>query len=97
MSETKLDYTKAIRDLHGCGSDFCAAVWVREEFDDALVWEGVVMVYALRRHPEARTCFAWATPVPGTSRVEYVAVLLKPPIASAEDAVRAYVASRARS
>ena len=96
VAVTKLDYEQAIRDQHGCESHFQGAVLVREEAAGQPVWEGPVMIFALRGHPHASTCFTWGTPVPETDQIEYTAILLKSPVHTAADAVRAYLNSCAK-
>ena len=87
---------KAIRDLHGCKSRWVAVSDVRETFKGELVWSGPVHTFALVRHPSAKTCYAWATPVEGSDRFRYYAVLSVPPIDSPEQAIRAAIISDGR-
>jgi hypothetical protein len=58
-------------------------------FQGGPVWEGVVHVFALQGHHEADLRYAWSTPIEGSSRRRFYAVLSMPPINSAADTVRA--------
>jgi hypothetical protein len=93
MTEEQRKLQKAIRDLHGCKGTYLRSEPVREEHGGAVVWDGVVEIFAVD-HPAASLAYAWAHETDaGTKR--YVAVLGSPPIKSARDAVRAaIVASR---
>jgi hypothetical protein len=86
---------RAIRDLHGCESNFVRSEHVRETFEGQIVWEGDVEVFALIGHPQANVAYAWAHETDAGGK-RYVAVLELPPIKSAIDAVRAAVASEHR-
>jgi hypothetical protein len=81
---------QAIRDRHGCDSIHKASVPVNEAFEGQPGWEGMVEVFDLIGHPQAKRAYAWSheTDDGGTN---YVAVLGVPPINSALDAVRANV------
>lgn len=63
---------------------------VKERFNEQAVWEGTVSVFSVD-HPEADTCYAWSSSIEGSDRRRFYAVLGKPPINSAADAVRASI------
>lgn len=88
---------EAIRNMHGCGSTWVAAVPVRETFNGQTVWEGEVQVFDLHHHPTAARCYAWSHAVDDSDRRRFVAVLHQPPIDSPEAAVRAAIAQEYRS
>jgi hypothetical protein len=50
---------------------------VKEEFQGRMVWEGVVDVFDVD-HPKTKTCFVWTSPVEGTNRMKFYAVLAIP-------------------
>jgi hypothetical protein len=52
---------------------------------------GVVHVFKLHGHPKAKRAYAWSSPVEGTERRKFYAVLEVPPVASARDAVKAAI------
>lgn len=87
-SESEL--AKAIQATHGCAATLSSVQPVKEEFDGAPVWEGVVHVFTVQ-HPQADTCYAWSSPIEGSDRRRFYAVLGVPPINSAHDAVRAAI------
>lgn len=86
----------AIEQQHGCKATFREVAHVVERHKGATVWEGDVSVFDVD-HAAAKTAYAWADPVPGSTRVRYFAVLGKPPVNSAADAVRAAIAARYRN
>jgi hypothetical protein len=87
---------RAIRDLHGCESNFVRSEHVRETFEGQGVWEGDVEVFALVGHPRATMAYAWAHETDEGGR-RFVAVLALPPVKTATDAVRASIAADYKS
>jgi hypothetical protein len=71
---------KVILDLHGCDSNHVGSIPVNETFKGKTVWQGVVELFSLPNHPKAKEAFAWRLP----------------PIYTAINAVRAYIAAEAQ-
>ena len=69
------------------------SVPVVERYNGQTVWEGVVETFAIEGDMAEKRVFAWEIPGP---KPDYVTVLDRPPINSAQMAVRAYVASLGR-
>jgi len=95
------DYIKrlqqAIRDLHGCESQYLETVPVKEVFQGKIIWWGDVEVFQIRGHPKAKRAYAWSH-FTGTSDrgTRYVAVLDLPPVGSPQTAVKTAVMSEIR-
>lgn len=85
-----------VEQQHGCKATFREVAHVVESHKGKTVWEGDVSVFDVD-HKDAKTAYAWVDPVPGTTRVRYFAVLGKPPVNTANDAVRAAIAARYRN
>ena len=85
---------QAIRDLHGCESQYLETVTVKEVFQGETVWWGDVEVFQVREHPNAKRAYAWSN-LGGTNDqgTRYVTVLALWPVSSPETAVRAAVMS----
>jgi hypothetical protein len=81
----------AVESQHGGCARLREVVAVSEEFRDQPVWQGIVHVFDLEGHPSATIAYAWSSPVKGTTRRRFYAVLGVPPINSALDAVRAAI------
>jgi len=81
---------KAIRDLHGCNSKHVRSVPVHESFEGKTIWQGVVEVFELENHSQAKIAYAWSYKG-DDGKLHYVAVLGVSPINSPNDAVKAYV------
>lgn len=97
MTEVSTNALKqAIRDLHDCDSTWVAAVPVTETFQGKVVWDGVVQVFDLRRHPTATRCYAWSYATMGKKR-RFVAVLHQGDVNSPKDAVRAAIVQQHRA
>jgi len=68
---------------------YIETVAVKEQFKGQTVWDGEIMVFALDRPPEER-CYVWVD----RDENRMVTVLERPPVNSAETALRAYLVSK---
>lgn len=93
MTGSYIDELKdLIRRLHGAEAEHVESVRVAQVFQDETVWEGVVEVFDLAGHPEARRAYAWSHDTDNpTNTKRHVAVLHLPPVKSAQDAVKALI------
>ena len=82
---------KAIEGLHRCSARLAQSVPVKQTHKGAVVWEGVVHVFDLAGHPKATRAYAWSSPIEGSTKRRFFAVLHIPPIESPLDAVRAAI------
>ena len=83
--------------MHGGTATFAQAVPVRETFEGATVWEGVVHVFDLARHPTATRAYAWSSPIEGSTRRRFFAVLHTERIGSPVEAVRAAIVAEQKA
>jgi hypothetical protein len=83
---------KAVETMHNCVAMLAQSIPVKEEASSAVVWEGVVYVFDLKGHPTATRAYAWSSPIEGSNKRQFFAVLKLPPIESPIDAVRAVIA-----
>jgi len=81
----------AIKETHHCRASFLEDVAVVEKFGEKTVWSGVVSIFRLEGHPQADKCYAWSSPLKGSTKRRYYAVLHIPPVDSPEKAVRAAI------
>jgi hypothetical protein len=93
--ETKLK--AAIERMHGGVAQFTQSVPVRGTFQGKDVWEGVVHVFGLAGHPTATRAYAWSSPIEGSTKRRFFAVLHQPPVNSPQDAVRAAIVAERRA
>jgi hypothetical protein len=82
---------EAVEGVYGGTAAYRGSEHVQEAFEGKTVWEGEVYVFALSGHPTASTCYAWSSPVKGSGRRRFFAVLHEGPVKSARDAVRASI------
>ena len=75
---------------------FVETVPVEETFEDQPVWEGVVHIFDLDDHPKATRAYAWSSPIEGSTKRRYFAVLHLGGIRSPQDAVRAAIVTEHR-
>jgi hypothetical protein len=88
---------EAIETQHGGTATLVQAVPVLETFEGQTVWEGIVHVFDLAGHPKATRAYAWSSPIEGSTKRRFFAVLHIPPIVSPLDAVRAAIVAEQRS
>src|SRR5712671_6518019 len=90
MVEVEADQLKqAVEQMHGGSATLAQSVPVRETFEGKPVWEGVVHVFDLAGHPTAPRAYAWSSPIEGSTRRRFFAVLHTARINSPLEAVRA--------
>ena len=83
-----------IRRMHGCESRHMKSELVSEEAEGQTVWVGVVEVFELIGHPEAKICYGWGDKAGDEDeKMRYVTVLEIPPIDSPLAAVRVSIIS----
>jgi hypothetical protein len=88
----------AIRNMHGCESEYVETVPVTETFQGETVWNGDVEVFDIRGHPKAQRAYAWSHATGKNDQARrYVAVLELPPVDSPETAVKVAVASEVKN
>ncbi len=85
------DLKRAVERLHHCRATFLEDVAVVEMFGEETVWGGVVSVFSLEGRPMVTKCYAWSSPIEGSTKRRYYAVLHMPPVDSPEKAVRAAI------
>jgi hypothetical protein len=87
---------EAIERMHGGAATLAQSVPVRETFKGQPVWEGVVHVFDLAGHPTATRAYAWASPIEGSTKRRFFAVLHTARINSPLEAVRAAIVAEHR-
>jgi hypothetical protein len=87
----------AIEGQHGAAARFRESVPVLETFQSKTVWEGVIHVFDLTGHPTATRACAWSSPIEGSTKRRFFAVLHTNRINSPLEAVRAAIVAEHRS
>jgi len=88
---------RAVERIHTCKATLAQSVPVRERHGEAVVWEGVVHVFDLKGHLTANRAYAWSSPIEGSDKRRFFAVLHQPPVTSPAEAVRAAIVAEHRS
>lgn len=88
---------QAVEGQHGGKAVLVAAEPVKEVFNGQTVWDGVVHVFDLEGHPKATRAYAWSSPIEGSAKRRFYAVLHLGGIRSPLDAVRAAIVAERRS
>jgi hypothetical protein len=88
---------RAVESQHGGHARLAQSVPVTETFNGIDVWRGMVHIFDLEGHPKATRAYAWSSPIEGSTKRRFFAVLHIPPIVSPLDAVRAAIVAEHRS
>jgi hypothetical protein len=88
---------EAVETQHGGRASLAQSVPVKETHNGQTVWEGVVHVFDLEGHPKATRAYAWASPLEGSDKKRFFAVLHMGAIKSPADAVRAAIVAEHRA
>ncbi len=91
------DLRQAVEHLHSCEATHIEDVAVIEKIGSETVWKGIVHVFKIKGHPQATKCYAWSSPIEGSTKRRYYAVLHIPPVDSPEKAVRASIVGGSKS
>jgi hypothetical protein len=90
-SDNLNELKQAVERLHNCKASHIEDITVIEKFGEKTVWSGVVSVFEIKGYQKATKCYAWSSPIEGSTKRRYYAVLHVPPIDSPEKAVRAAI------
>ncbi len=88
---------ETVEKMHGGTATLAQTVPVRETFEGRAVWEGVVHVFDLAEHPSATRAYAWSSPIEGSTKRRFFAVLHTDRIKSPLEAVRAAIVAEHRA
>ena len=98
MIEASADQIKqAVEGQHGGTAVLVSIKPVKEVFQGKTVWEGVVHVFDLEGNAKATRAYAWSSPIDGSDKRRFYAVLHLGGIRSPLDAVRAAIVAERRS
>ena len=87
---------EAVERMHGGTAQLAQSVPVREEFEGRPVWEGIVHVFELAGNPKSTCAYAWSSPIEGSTKRRFFAVLHTTRINSPVEAVRAAIVAEHR-
>ncbi len=96
MDSSTAQLKEAIESQHGGTATLAQSVPVNETFQGKPVWQGVVHVFDLAGHPKATRAYAWSSPIEGSTKRRFFAVLHMGSIDSPQAAVRAAIVVRHR-
>src|SRR6202045_752772 len=92
MAEVEGDQLKkTVENRQGGTATLAQAFRGRETLEGKAVWEGVVHVFDLAGHPTATRAYAWSSPIEGSTKRRFFAVLHTARINSPLEAVRAAI------
>jgi hypothetical protein len=98
MIEVSPDELKhAVESQHGGTATFVQSVPVRDEFQGRTAWHGTVAVFDLADNPKATRAYAWSSPIEGSTKRRFLAVLHMGGITGPVEAVRAAIVAEARA
>jgi hypothetical protein len=91
MDVSATELKRAVEAQHGCKATVFQSVPIKETFGRNTVWEGVVHIFSLTGHPTAKRAYAWSSPIEGSDKRRFFAVLHQSPVTSPVEAVRAAI------
>jgi len=97
MEVSSNELRKAVEAQHGGTATLVTKLPVHEVFQGKTVWQGVIHVFDLEGHPKATRAYAWSSPIEGSDKRRFYAVLHLGGIRSPLDAVRAAIVAERRS
>jgi hypothetical protein len=86
-----------VESQHGGRATLAQSEYIKEIYKGVTVWEGVVRIFDLTEHPTATRAYAWSSPIEGSEKRRFFAVLHQGAIKSPLDAVRAAIVAEHRS
>jgi hypothetical protein len=76
MESVNADVLKrVIETVYGGTSTFLKSVRVHQARGNQIGWDGLVHIFALKNHPQAKRAYAWSSPIVGGARPRFFAVL----------------------
>lgn len=96
MNSETTSLVATVESQHGGKATRVESVPVKETFQGQTVWEGVVEVFDLAGNPKATRAYAWSSPIEGSDKRRFYAVLHLGGIRSPQDAVRAAIVAEQR-
>jgi len=82
---------RVIESQHGGTASFVHSVKVQETQANQRVWDGIVHVFDLKKHPKAKRAYAWSAPIEGSTKSRFFAVLHQGRVTGPLEAVRAAI------
>ena len=87
---------RVVESQHGGTATLVQSVPVDERHNGKPVWQGVVHVFALSENPKATRAYAWSSPIKGSKKRRFFAVLHMGGITGPLEAVRAAIVAEQR-
>jgi hypothetical protein len=98
VPEVEADHLKlAVEKMHGGTATLAQTVPISETFKNVTVWDRVVHVFDLAGHPKATRAYAWSSPIEGSTKRRFFAVLHTDRINSPIEALRAAIVAEHRA
>lgn len=94
MAEANKDQLKrVIESQHSGTATFAQSVCVLTKKNVGSDWDGIVHIFDLKNHPNAKRAYAWSSPVSGSTQPRFFAVLHSGRINGPMEAVKAAAAA----
>ncbi len=97
MIDEQKELKNVVESQHGSTAILAQTVPIIECFQGQPVWEGIVHVFNLEGHPKTTRAYAWSSPIEGSDKRRFFAVLQLGAIQTPLDAVRAAIVAEHRA
>jgi hypothetical protein len=87
--ENTVQLKNVIEAGHSCKSSFVKSVRVHSARGRKAGWDGLVHVFDLKNNPKASRAYAWSSPITGSTKPRFFAVLHMGEVTGPVEAVRA--------
>lgn len=95
MTKNHIENINALKDaierMHRCKASHIEGIAVIEKYGPKTVWRGIVHNFKIEGNAKTDTCYAWSSPIEGSTKKRYYTVLKIPPIDTPEKAIRASI------
>jgi hypothetical protein len=85
----------AVQQEHGGKATLTSIVWVDEQVEGKPAWQGLVHVFELAGHRQAKRAYAWSSQLADGKR-RFYAILHVGPVTGPQEAVRAALVAESR-
>jgi len=98
MTEVEREQLRqAVESQHGCTATLKQLVPVKGIFGGTAAWDGIAHIFEITGHLTARQAYAWSSPIEGSDKRRFFAVLHQPPVMSPVEAGRAAIVAESKA
>lgn len=74
MKENIKQLQEVVEQQHNCTARFIKSTPVLEAYNGEVVWQGIVNVFNIKGNPLATQCYAWSSPIEGSTKRHFYVI-----------------------